>query len=94
MGKKKKKHCYSLLLSYGRSRQATVYLASRTYGHCLTIRTGPREARSHRLHVVERSTTEFLEILYMFTTPLHSSPPDHRALLPALRKNLHRSPER
>jgi hypothetical protein len=37
------------VLRYGLSRQATVYLASRTYRHCLTIRTGPCEARSQRL---------------------------------------------
>ena len=60
-------------LRYGRSRQAPVYLASRTYGHCHTSRTGPREARSQRLHVAERSATEFIEILYTSTTPLHSS---------------------
>jgi hypothetical protein len=60
-------------LRYGRSRQAPVYLASRTHGHCLTIRTGPREARSQRLHVAERSATEFIEMLYTSTTPLHSS---------------------
>ena len=49
-------------LRYGRSRQAPVYLASRTYGHCRSSRTGPHEARSHRLHVAERSATEFIEI--------------------------------
>ena len=64
---------YPHALRYGHSRQATVYLASRTYGICLTIRTGPREARSQRLHVAERSATEFIEILYASTTPLHSS---------------------
>ncbi len=42
-------------LRYGLSRQTTVYLASRTYRHCLTIRTGQREARSHQLHVAELS---------------------------------------
>jgi len=60
-------------LRYGRSRQAPVYLASRTYGHCRTSRTGPREARSQPLHVAECSATEFIEILYTSTTPLHSS---------------------
>jgi hypothetical protein len=59
--------------SRGRSRQAPVYLVSRTYGHCHTSRTGPREARSQPLHVAERSATEFIEILYTSTTPLHSS---------------------
>ena len=54
-------------LRYGRSGQATVYLASRTYG-----RPGLSEARSQRLHVVERSATEFIE-LYASTTPMHSS---------------------
>jgi hypothetical protein len=60
-------------LRYGCSGQATVYPASRIYGHCRTSRTGPREARSHRLHVAERSATEFLEILYTSTTPMNSS---------------------
>jgi len=59
-------------LRYGCSGQATVYLASRTYGRCLTIRTGPREPRSQRLHVAERSATEFIE-LYASTTPMHNS---------------------
>ena len=61
------------VLRYGQSRPATVYLASRTYGLCLTIRTGPREARSQQLHVTESSATEFIEILYASTTPMHSS---------------------
>ena len=60
-------------LRYGCSGQTPVYLASRTYGLCLTIRTGPREARSQRLHVAERSATEFIEILYTSTTPMHTS---------------------
>jgi hypothetical protein len=59
-------------LRYGRSGHAPVYLASRIYGHCRTSRTGPREARSQRLHVAERSATEFIE-LYASTTPMHSS---------------------
>ena len=59
-------------LRYGRSGPAPVYLAFRTYGRYLTIRTGTREARSQRLHVVERSATEFIE-LYVSTTPMHSS---------------------
>ena len=59
-------------LRYGRSGPAPVYLASRTYGRYLTIRTGTREARSQRLHVVERSATEFIE-LCASTTPMHSS---------------------
>ena len=59
-------------LRYGRSGQATVYLASRIYGHCRTSRTGLREARSQRRHVAERSATEFIE-LYSSTTPMHRS---------------------
>jgi hypothetical protein len=55
------------------SRQVTVYLASRTYGHCRQSKTGPREARSQRLHVAELTATEFIEILYTTTTPMHSS---------------------
>ena len=59
-------------LRYGRSGHAPVYLASRIYGHCRTSRTGPREARSQRRHVAERSATEFIE-LYASTTPMHRS---------------------
>ena len=55
-----------------RSGQAPVYLAPRTYGHCRKSRTGLREARLPRMHVVERSATEFIE-LYASTTPMHSS---------------------
>jgi hypothetical protein len=48
-------------------------VCARTYGHCCTSKTGPREARSQRLSVAERSATEFIEILYTSTTPMHSS---------------------
>jgi hypothetical protein len=66
-------------LRYGRSGQAPVYLASRTYGHCRTSRTGPHEARSQRLHVAENSATEFIE-LYTSTTPMHSSHCEQRTV--------------
>jgi hypothetical protein len=54
------------------SGQEPVYLASRIYGHCRTSRTGPGQARSQRLHVADRSATEFIE-LYASTTPMHNS---------------------
>jgi hypothetical protein len=60
-------------LRYGRSRQAPVYIASRTYGHCRTTRTGPRAASSQRLQFAERSMTEFTETLYIPTTPMYCS---------------------
>jgi hypothetical protein len=55
-----------------------------TYGHCYTSRTDPREARSQGVLVAERSATEFIEILYTSTTPMHSShyntpPQDHQS---------------
>jgi hypothetical protein len=64
-------------LRYGCPRQVPVYLASRTYGRCFTIRTRPREARLPRLQLAKRSATEFTEILYTHSTPMYRS---HRSI--------------
>ena len=88
--------CAPARSQYGRPRQATVYLASRTYGHCRKSRTGLCEADSQRLQLfAEHSATEFTERLYIQSTPMYSSyrstqhphPPTGRTGTPTVSEN-------
>jgi hypothetical protein len=66
--------CAPHALNYGRPRQAPVYLASRTYGHCRKSMTGLREASSQRLQFfAEHSATEFTARPYIQSTPMYRS---------------------
>jgi hypothetical protein len=83
-------------LRYGRPRQAPVYLASHTHGHCRKISTGLCEAGSQRLQLfAEHSATEFTERPYIQSAPMyrscsstqHPHPPTGRTGTPSVSEN-------